>query len=75
MFIRVPVYFDIRGSVRDPGFFQDLLQSWIEQFVLGRKTQLEIDLNLTKKVIKEYNLDPDTKVLLIRKDTVLDGLR
>lgn len=73
MFIKIPVYFELKGSIRDLGFIQEGLQLWLENELLGRKASLPIDLPWKKFFPNELGI-PE-KVTLIKRDRVLDGLK
>lgn len=73
MFIKIPVYFEVEGSFRNLGLLQESLQLFLEHELLGRETSKVVNMNL-KKVFGE-EIGDIRKILLIKRDRVIDGLR
>lgn len=73
MFIKIPVYFEILGTIRELELVQEGLSLWLEQTLLGRKTKLELDLPWKKLFPK--NVETPGKILLIKRDRVISGLK
>lgn len=73
MFIKVPVYFEVSGSITDVGMIQELLAQIVEGTLLEKKRSISI--NISDKDRKNFNIPPEMKILLIRRAQVLDGLR
>jgi hypothetical protein len=73
MFIKIPVYFDVRGSFHNLGLIQEGLHLWLEQELFGRKTKVPVDLAWEKFIPSEEGIVE--KVLMIKKKLVIDGLK
>lgn len=76
MFIKIPVYFDLSGSISQENltFLQEILSAWVEKELLGRKSQLPIDLP-AKIHLKKAGLDPELTAKMVTRARVIDGLR
>lgn len=74
MFIKVPVYFEIIGTVpSNLGFLTENLQVFLEKSLLGRSQK--VLLEFTKKDLEFIDLEKESKVFLIKRERVLDGMR
>jgi len=73
MFIKVPVYFDVEGSITEVGLVQEFLTQVVVGTLLDRKRSLEI--TISNKDRKNFTLPAEMKITLIRRSQVLDGLR
>jgi hypothetical protein len=75
MFIKVPIYFDVAGSFHDVEILQFGLRIYLEEKLLGPKNTKTVRL---PSILLEALLEKDNvieKVLLVKLDTVLEGLR
>jgi hypothetical protein len=74
MFIKVPVYFDVQGSITELGLIQEFLSGLVEDLIVGdRKVSKEVPL--TVKMKNDLGVPKEMKVFAIRRTQVLDGLR
>jgi hypothetical protein len=73
MFVKVPIYFDVQGSLSDISIIAEYLQVNLENMLLERQKSLKMEI--PKKDRKLIGLDDKQEVILIRKIQVLDGIR
>lgn len=73
MFIKVPVYFEISGSFKELGFVQEVLQTYLEKTLLGRKASEVVNLDWKKALPEGSGYLKEVK--LIRREKVIDGLK
>lgn len=76
MFVKVPVYFDLQGSLtkENISFFQEILQTWVEKQLLGRKAKEAVTLPGAAD-LKKFGVDPEVSAFLVKRDKVIDSLR
>lgn len=73
MFVKVPVYFDVQGSIPDASVVTEWLQILLENMLLEKRKSLQ--MTFSKKDRVNLGLTDEQEVFLIRKKQVLDGVR
>lgn len=76
MFIKIPVYFEIEGSMPlDLGPLHLGLQSWVEKSLIPKGNKFKLEFNL--KAAKELGFPQpeEMKLFVIKRQVVLDGMR
>jgi len=74
MFLKIPVYFEVSGTVRDSGFIQECLHLWLQNKLLGEESSKNIKVPW-KEAFASEGQEPPKSVSLVSRDRVIKGLK
>lgn len=75
MFIKIPIYIDVRGPVQDPSLIRDAVRILLEKKLLSGKPEKKFNFPIRNvRDFKDAGIDVD-RIFLISTDMVLSGLR
>lgn len=75
MFVKVPIYVDVKGSIQDPSIILFCLRQMLEEKLLSGKPEKRLSIpSHVREALKESGENPKS-FTLISHEKVLDKLR
>lgn len=71
MIIKIPLYIDLVGSVKDPTVFSEVIRRSLETQLIGPEYgSIPLDLKQWRKTLEKHGEDPTLKAELVRKEVL-----